>query len=146
MDREHAQRNTQSRERLGTIIASASDEDLQRSLGDSWTVAAVLAHLAFWDQWVAARWDRYDRDGAIEDVPDGVVDLANAAGLPLWRAYEPRRAAALALTAAEAVDRRIEALPAAAVAHALATGRRTMVDRSLHRSAHLDEIEQRFAD
>jgi len=93
---------------------------LRRPLADGWPVAAALARLAFWDGWLEARWDRYDRDGATEDLPDGILDLANAAGPPSWLAIAPR-AAALALSAAE------------------------VVDRSLHRGSHLDQIDQALA-
>ena len=41
-----------------------------------------------------------------------------------------------------AVNRDGGGLPAAAVTHALATGRPAMVDRSLHRGPHLDEIDE----
>lgn len=142
MDRSFLQRNDRDRARLRRLTGAA-DAALRRPLADGWTVAA-LAHLAFWDGWVGARWDRYDRDGAIEDLLDGILDLANAAGLPGWLAIEPR-AAALALAAAEAVDRRIVALPPEAVAHGPATGRPAIVDRSPHRGPHLDQIERALA-
>ena len=140
-DRSFVERNAASRERLRRLT-EAGDEALRGKLADGWTVAATLAHLAFWDRWVLERWDRYARDGAFDDLPAVVTDLTNAAGLPGWLALEPARAAALALEAAEAVDRRIAALPAAAIADAVATGRPVMLDRSLHREAHLDEIER----
>lgn len=138
------ERNAHDRDRLRRL-AGAADAALRRPLADGWTVAAVLVHLAFWDRWVEERWERYGRDGIIEELPDGILDLANAAGLPGWLAVEPGAAAALALDAAEAVDRRIAALAPAAVVHALTTGRPAMVDRSLHRGPHLDEIERTLA-
>ena len=145
MDRSHLERNARDRERLRVLVARLDDEALQRPLDSPWTVAATLAHLAFWDRWVQARWDRYERDGAIQDLPDGVIELGNTAGLPQWLALAPRRAADLALAAAEKGDRRIAALAPEAVQHALATGRQAMVDRSLHRGPHLDEIERHLA-
>jgi hypothetical protein len=145
MERSHLERNARDRERLRDLVARLDDEALQRPLDGPWTVAATLAHLAFWDRWVQARWDRYERDGAIEDLPDGVIELANAAGLPQWLALAPRRAAEQALAAAEEGDRRIARLAPEAVRHAMATGRRSMLDRSLHREPHLDEIERQLA-
>lgn len=143
MDRaDHRRRNNESRERLRALIDRLGEEGLRRPLGGGWTAGAVFAHLAFWDRWVAARWDRYDRDGVIETLPDGVLDLVNAAGLPLWRALDPGRAAALAVEAAEAVDRRIAALKAEAERYAMATDRPAVLDRSLHRTPHLDELER----
>lgn len=142
MDRAYVTSNDRTRERLRALVVRLDDEDLTRPLDGGWTVAAALAHLAFWDRWVVARWERYDRDGAIETLPDGVLDLANAAGLPQWLALAPRRAAELALAAAEEGDRRIAALVPAAVEHALTTGRPAMLDRALHRDPHLDDIER----
>ncbi len=141
----HVARNTASRERLRALAEGADEPGLHCPLGDDWTVAAALAHLAFWDGWVRARWDQYGRDGTVEELPDCVVDLANAAGLPQWLALAPRRCAELAVDAAEAVDDLIERLPPAVVGYVIATGRAAMIDRSLHRSAHLDDIERAIA-
>ncbi len=146
MDRVLRQRNAYDRERLRHIAVTADDAMLRHRVGADWTVAASLAHLAFWDRWVTARWDQYERDGALQDLPDGLLDLVNAAGLPEWLALPPRTAVDLALEAAEVVDRRIDGLAADAVAYALATDRPTMVDRSLHRGPHLDQIERVLAE
>lgn len=124
------------------VVGRLDAESLGREVAGDWTAAALLAHLAFWDRWVIARWEQYDRDGEIEALPDGVLDLINAAASAQWLALQPAEAVDLALEAAEAVDRRIAALPPAGVDHALATGRGTMLDRSRHRTAHLDEIER----
>ncbi len=123
MDRSYQQRNARDRDRLRHVAVTADEAMLLRRIGVHWTVAAALAHLAFWDRWVVARWDQYDREGAIQDLPDCILNLANAAGLPEWLALPPRTAATLALEAADVVDRRIAALTTEAVAHALATGR-----------------------
>jgi hypothetical protein len=141
----HVVRNTASRKRLRALAEGADERDLRCPLGDDWTVAAALAHLAFWDGWVRARWDRYAHDGTFEEIPDGFTDLANAAGLPQWLALDPHRCVELAVDAAKAVDDLIGRLPPAAVEHAIAMGRPAMVDRSLHRSSHLDEIERAIA-
>lgn len=41
--------NTKGRERLCTLVSRRTDEELELQAGDGWTVAAILAHLAFWD-------------------------------------------------------------------------------------------------
>jgi len=141
----YVERNAASRRRLRALAEGADERYLQSPLGDGWTVAVALAHLAFWDGWVLARWDQYGRDGTVEELPDCVVDLANAAGLPQWLALAPRRCAELAVDAAEAVDDLIKRLPPAAVEEVIATGRPAMADRSVHRSSHLDDIERAIA-
>jgi hypothetical protein len=39
-----------ARQRLQVLVARLDDAELAYPLGDEWTVAAVLAHLAFWDR------------------------------------------------------------------------------------------------
>lgn len=136
------ERNRASRQRLDAFLDRATEEMMGRKLANGWTVSAVIAHLAFWDRWVVARWDQYDRDGAIETIPDNVLDLGNAAGIAEWSAFSPTQASKLARAAADTVDRRIAALSPAAIAHAQATNRPAMLDRSIHRDPHLDEIDQ----
>ncbi len=45
----YVQQNTESRQRLASLVRRLSDEDLARTTDYGWTVAALLAHLAFWD-------------------------------------------------------------------------------------------------
>ena len=55
--------NSASRRRLQTLVGRLSDEDLTRSTPDGWTVAALLAHLAWWDQRVLVRLRRWKEQG-----------------------------------------------------------------------------------
>lgn len=143
MNQPAVMRNDASRERLGALAGRLSDADLRRVVGGGWTVAALLAHLAFWDRYVLARWEDADRTG--QSVPpiigDIHLDLTNAAALPQWRALDPRFAARDALDAAAAVDDRIRRLTPEQVAAVESSGRPALVDRSVHRSPHLDEID-----
>lgn len=141
MSDERVARNRIDRERIRALIARLGPEDWRRPLADGWTPAALLAHLAFWDRFVLARWRHFEREGALTGLPDEHLDLTNEAALPLWLALSGDQAGTLALAAAEEVDLAIEALPPSAVELALATGRPAMVDRSLHRREHLDVLE-----
>jgi hypothetical protein len=136
----HLARNAAELERLRTAGSRLLAGDLPAHLGGGWAPPAVFAHLAFWDRLVLARWDLYDRDGAIETLPDTHTDLVNAAGLPLWLALPREAAVAEAIEAAGQVVERIAALRPAAVEAALTTGRRAMLDRALHWTPHLDEL------
>jgi len=100
-----------------------------------------LAHLAFYDDWVAERWRRWLTSGRFQDLPDDITELVNASGQRGWGTADPQRARVAALEAAGAVERLIERLPADALADAIRTGRDRMIDRSAHWNAHLDEIE-----
>lgn len=142
MDRSFIVQNDSERERLTVLVARLCDADLGRSLGEGWTVAASLAHLAFWDRFVLARWDQALRDElAVPSLDDRLTEMVNAAGLGGWRAVPGRQAARLAVDAAEALDRAIERLPVEAVRTARDRGQHRLLDRSEHRRVHLDEIE-----
>jgi hypothetical protein len=145
MDRQFEQRNDASRQRLRDLVARLDDATLAITVGNGWTVAATLAHLAFWDQSLIVCWNDYLASGALLGIADDVIDVVNVANLPTWLALPGWTAADLALQAAEDADARIRTLPDHAVAHALAPGWRFMLDRSLHRDAHIDEIERSLA-
>ena len=146
MDPSHIVQNDAERERLRTLAGQLTDEDLARPLPGGWTVAALLAHLAFWDRFVLARWRRHLHDGPpIVSLPDQAQDFVNEAGMEQWLALPRREAARQAVAAAEEVDRAIAQLPPEAVEAAHAKGSRRLLDRSAHRREHLDEIERALA-
>jgi hypothetical protein len=144
VDRSFVERNEASRDRLTRAIAGLSLEDLERADGDGWSVRVLLAHLAFWDRLVAARW----RDAARTvrttplDIPNELGDLINDAAAAGWDAIATARAPELARDAAAEVDDLIRALPDGAVAAVLEEGRPRLLDRSIHRSQHLDSIDR----
>jgi len=142
VDRSHVERNARSRARLRHLVERLTDADLLRPVGDEWTIGVTLAHLGFFDRWVGIRWDQNERGGTIEGLPDVVTELINASALADWKALPSRRAADLALTAAEQLDLRLERLPDEAVILALDSGRPFMVDRASHRDSHLDDVER----
>ena len=139
-ERAHLARNAAELGRLRALGSRLLLGDLPVQLTGGWTSPAVFAHLAFWDRLVLARWELYDRDGAIETLPDTHTDLVNSAGLPLWLDLSSEAAVAQAMEAADQVIERIAALSPAAVQAALTTGRLAMLDRTLHWTPHLDEL------
>jgi Mycothiol maleylpyruvate isomerase N-terminal domain len=141
MEQRIVDRNAASRQRLRELVAGLDEASLRQPVGDGWTVAGVLAHLAFWDQSTLVRWDDYVNGGELLGLADAVIDVVNAASLPTWLALPGSTAVDLALQAAESVDARIEALPADAVDQAESQGLRFLLERSGHRTEHLDQIE-----
>jgi hypothetical protein len=139
----YSEQNAESRRRLETLVRGLSDEDLARSTDYDWTVAALLAHLAFWDQRMIVILHRWLEEGFDPSPMDsGVV---NDALKVVCHALEPRAAIELCLSRAEATDAELEALTADLVKqleeHAAATGTQFRLNRSLHRNAHLNDIE-----
>jgi hypothetical protein len=125
-------------------VERASDADLARPLEAGWTVSAVLAHLAFWDQRALILIERWEKEGP-QTTPRGIegkdVDWINDSAKALCLALPPRAAARLAVATAEAVDRRVEALSSEFVAANTAAGKPLTLVRAEHRREHLDEIE-----
>lgn len=142
-DRTFERPNRESRDRLAALAALLAPDQLAIEVGDGWTVALVLAHLAFWDRWQVARWrDAEARGLAVpEDLPN-LAELVNPSLEPLLAAIPGERAAALAVAAADEVDALVAGLPDAAVTSVVAEGRGHLVDRSLHRREHLDQVER----
>ncbi|OLC36369.1 MAG: hypothetical protein AUH81_08240 [Candidatus Rokubacteria bacterium 13_1_40CM_4_69_5] len=144
-DRSYVAQNNAQRERLRALVARLKDEDLRRPLPAGWTVAGVLAHLAFWDQRILVlieRWERSGPDLAPHPLNRSDVDWINDSAKALCLALLPRAAAQLAMTTAEAVDRKLEAWPDDRVSANAEAGSPINVLRAEHRREHLDEIER----
>lgn len=142
MDPSYTALNRASTERIRALAARLSDAEMQHPVGEHWTVAITLAHLAFWDRRVMYVLDMTERDGKLF-IPE--IDIfVNDLSLPLWAAIPPRAAAQIAIAEAEALDRRLEAFPSALLAEIYAYNPRWVV-RALHRGEHLDEADAALA-
>jgi hypothetical protein len=143
-DRSFTTRNDAERARLRALVAGLTDADLARPMPAGWTVASVLAHVAFWDQRILVLLDRWEKSPSA--VPPAIneadVDWVNDATKPLLLAMPPRRAAELTVAIAEEVDARVAALSDALLARNEAAGSPLSMTRSVHREEHLDEIER----
>jgi hypothetical protein len=139
----HSQQNNESRQRLQTLISNLTDADLARSTDYGWTVAALLAHLAFWDHRMSVILRRWRTEGLDPSEIDSTA--VNDALKVICHALDRRTAAELAVTAAEKIDSELEALTAEFTKqledHAEATGTQFRMDRSLHRESHIRDIE-----
>ncbi|MCL4543698.1 MAG: DinB family protein [Chloroflexi bacterium] len=140
MDQSFSERNDHERVRLRQLIERLDEADLGRELGGGWTIAALLAHLAFWDRYALAVLETWQRSGVAPRT--GEANEINVAELPVWRALPPRAAVAAVLEAASTIDERVSTLPTAVVEAVVAAGRLRILDRSLHRQAHIEEIER----
>lgn len=142
VDRSYVERNAHELERMRSLIARLSDEDLRRPANPEWTVAATLLHMAYWDTrslWLAGKIRRgvpFTRSEVEPDPPDWVNDIVR----PFLHAIPPRAAAELALRTAEECDRTVASLPADTV---WPNDRTSLLNafRCEHRGEHLDKIE-----
>jgi len=144
LDRGFVSDNDKERGRLRALVARLSDADLARGMPGGWTVAGVLAHLAFWDQRIVVLLDCWERSPSTATPPvpnEADVDWINDAAKPMMLALPPRRAADLAVSIAEEVDRRVAAMSDDLLKRNAAAGTPLSPARSVHRREHLDEIE-----
>ncbi|MEV4133410.1 maleylpyruvate isomerase N-terminal domain-containing protein [Dactylosporangium sp. NPDC049742] len=143
MERVPLDENAATRQRLTALIDSLGDDDLARPVTPSWSVATVLAQLAFWDRWAQTLVRRW-RSGELPppSVPPWYDDALNHTLLPTWQALPGREAAQIARAAAEAADREIEKAETPVVAGILASGQANLLDRASPRNDALDRIER----
>lgn len=139
----YAQQNDESRQRLKALVSRLSDADLARSTDYGWTVAALLAHLAFWDQRMIVILKRWREEGFDPSPIDAAA--VNDSLRVICHALEPRKAVELCLSYAEAADAELATLTPELVKqieeHAAATDTQYRMNRSLHRDGHLNDIE-----
>jgi len=137
------QENTESRHRLESLVRGLSDDEFARSTHYGWTVAALLAHLAFWDQRMVVILKRWKEEGFDPSPIDAAA--VNDALKVLCHALDPHTAIELCLDSAKAVDAELATLTPDLVKqieeHAEATSTQFRMNRSLHRDGHLNDIE-----
>jgi hypothetical protein len=142
MDRGFAEHNDRERARLRALVGRLSDADLARPLPAGWTVAAVLGHLAFWDQRALLLLETWEQKGIAPPAHhEADTDWINDAGKPFLLAMPPRKLADLTVSIAEAVDRKVGGLSDDLVARNAAAGSPVNLLRAEHRREHLDQIE-----
>lgn len=132
--------NAKEREHLKGLIEQMSDDDLRHPLEAGWTVSSVLAHLAFWDRRASTLIEKWMREGITPSTID--TDVINEVTRMLCLAIPPRRAAEIALAAAEEIDRAIEQLSPEMLAEIETNGKTVHLNRAPHRREHLADIEQ----
>lgn len=140
MDRSYVEENARERERMHLLVESMSDEQLSLPLGNDWTIAVALAHLAFWDQRSLVLIRKWKNTGVVEQSPID-IEVINEALLPQWLSMSPRQAARLAVSSAESVDRELEETSIEMIGQIVSVEGKSRVYRAIHRKMHLDQIE-----
>ena len=138
LDLSFMEQNRVSTERMRSLGAHLSDEEMMRPVGEHWTVAVVYTHLAWWDRRVLDVLARVEQAGEVL-VPQ-LDTFVNDLSLPLWAAVPPREAVRIAIETAESLDARLESYPRDLLEKVYADTPRWVV-RAIHRNEHLDEVD-----
>jgi len=136
--------NDRERRRLVLLVASLDEGALAEGVHGRWTVAAKLAHLAYWDRFALALLERWavGEGYATDTLPDFYDDTLNDAQLVEHLALPPREATRLAIEAAAAIDAHLHGLPAEDAARLLTDRDASwLLRRHNHRAEHLVEID-----
>jgi hypothetical protein len=134
--------NTMSLEQI-RALSQLTPDVLDVAIDADWTGSALLAHIAFWDRLLVARWALSTDRGETLPVSFGrdLTDLINGALLPEWRALPAATALELAIGSAAAIDAVVAGLDPDRIAAALDANQPRLVDRSQHRIEHLAALE-----
>lgn len=147
MDRSYISENEAQLRRMRDLLDGLGEEELARPMEAGWTVAAVLAHMAFWDYRIVTQLDRWGPDGrgAPPTYEEVAEDWINDAAKPIFLAIPPGIAARVALEAAEAADRAVAGMSDELLAKNDETGLIINPVRAEHRAEHLDDLERAFS-
>lgn len=142
-DRSYVSVNDRERGRLEALVDKLDDKALGQPMPAGWTIAGVLAHIAFWDQRIILLIELLKRGESIPPLENAVdVEWINDAAKPAQLALAPRRAATLAVETARATDQAVAALSDEWLAKNSAAGSPINLLRAEHRREHLDEIDE----
>ena len=140
MERPFVAENAKERERLRSLVKRLTDEELSLPLFNGWTIAVALAHLSFWDQRILFLMRKWKKSGVEPSSID--IDVTNDSLLSLWLALPPQKAANLAISSAEEIDRELEEASSDFITEIEGLGEKFRLYRSIHRKLHLDQIEE----
>jgi len=135
--------NASENAHLRKLVNQLSEAELRHPMEAGWTVAAVLGHMAFWDQRAIILIGKWQKEGVGPSAID--TDLVNESMRTLCLAIEPRAAAELAVRLADEIDQLIAGLTPAMLEAIQTKGTTVNLRRANHRRTHLGEIEKALA-
>ena len=139
MDAGYTKRNRLQTQRLKDL-RRLSDEDLLCPVGEHWTVAIALAHIQYWDGRAVGALEAWRRHGLPLTLWTDGEGVVNDVRLRVWSELPPREALEQAIRTAEVLDRIVEDL-SSGEAEVVSAQRYRVLDRSMHRSEHLDQVD-----
>ena len=135
----YSEKNAASLQDLAIFVESLSDQQLAAPMPAEWTVAGVLAHLAFWDFRAVTLIEKWQKEGIGSSPND--TDVVNEATRPFFNALAPEQTVELVLRLGRQVDEMIDSLDAEFLKLIEEKGTTVRLDRAHHRYCHLDEMK-----
>lgn len=132
--------NSTSQTELINFVNSLSYEQLNQEMPAGWTVLAVFAHLAFWDQRAITLLKKWQEAGISTSLND--TDVINEVTRPFFRVLDPEQGKQLVLTTAAETDELIASLPETFFNDVMENGKTVHLNRAEHRRMHIQEIKQ----
>ena len=132
--------NQQERENMVRFVRSLSVEQLNQPMEAGWTVSAVLAHMAFWDQRALILIEKWGKEGIGPSPVD--TDVMNEVTRPFLLAIPAQQAAEIFISSAEAVDSKIASLDPTFLEEIETTGKTVLLNRAKHRRTHMKDFEK----
>jgi hypothetical protein len=144
MSNQYAQPNSAERAHLAKVIARLSPSDYGRPAGGpGCTIGGLLAHLTFWDNRALVLLAKWKKEGIGPSLID--TDLFNESMRPLCNAVPAAEIAEMAVETAAAIDEELDSLSPDFLARVEREGTPVRLNRGLHRSHHLAQVEKAIA-
>ena len=132
--------NENATHRLEELVNRLTDRELSTPMEAGWTVASVLAHMAFWDIRAVKLIDLWKQSGVEYSPLD--TELVNEVTREIFIKLPPRVAAQVAIENARIVDQALKDLSPEFIEKIRTIGQNVRLERYVHRSLHVDEIEK----
>jgi len=130
--------NDEARTSLMRLADRLTDQDLALVTPYGWTIGALFAHMAWWDQRMVVLLRRWSEKGVDESPVDS--EATNEALKPLCHAMDPRVAIRLCLESAEQSDAALSEVSPLLLAEIEASANHFRFNRALHRNDHIRDI------
>jgi hypothetical protein len=131
--------NNFERARLFRLLDGLEEAALQKKLPNGWSIADVLAHLAFWDRYALVALRQWQREGF--QMPHENWAVINEIVDSMSRLIPPQALLAWVRDSASLCDQCVEETPAALAQELKTAGKSNFLFRAEHRRHHLNQIE-----
>ncbi len=130
--------NRKSTDRMRLIVRGLPIDELSQARENNWPIFITLAHLAFWDQRVIHVIELAMKNNELNAplFDDQLNDIL----APIFGTIPPATATELAINIAGKLDQLLEMTSPKIIEQMMKVNSR-LVERSLHRNSHLDDIE-----